>query len=64
MEDGGIGLLDIKARNEAIQIMWLKKYTTTSLNRLLWALVADILIEGNIAKSKNIDKEVTMNMYL
>jgi len=26
--------------------------------------VTDILIEGNIVRSSNIDKEVTMNMYL
>jgi len=42
-EEGGISLLDIKARNEAIQIMWLKKYTTTSPDRPMWALVADVL---------------------
>ena len=32
--------------------------------RPTWALVADVLIEENIAKSRNIDKEVTMNTYL
>jgi hypothetical protein len=36
VEDGGISLLDIKARNKAIQIMWLKKYMTTGPNRPLW----------------------------
>ena len=63
-EKGGINLLDIEARNEAIQMMWLKKYTTTGPERPMWALVADVLIEENIAKSRNIDKEVTMNTYL
>lgn len=63
-KEGGISSLDIKARNEAIQIMWLKKYTDTSPNRLLWALVADVPIEENIAKSRRIDKEVTMSTYL
>ena len=56
--------VDIKVRNEVIQIMWLKKYTTIGPQRPTWALVADVLIEENIAKSKNIDKEVTMNTYL
>ena len=51
-EKGGINLLDIKVRNEAIQIMWLKKYITISPQRPTWALVADVLIEENIAKSK------------
>ena len=63
-EKGGINLLDIQARNEAIQIMWLKKYTTMGPQRPTWALVADVLIEENIAKSRNIDKEVTLNTYL
>ena len=57
-------MLDIKARNEAIQIMWLKKYMTIGPQRPTWALVADVLIEENIAKSNNIDKEVTINTYL
>src|SRR6202011_2621144 len=33
-------------------------------NRPMWALVADILIEENIVKSRHVDKELTMNMYL
>jgi hypothetical protein len=53
---GGINLLDIKARNEAIQIMWLKKYTIIGPQRPTWALVADVLIEENIAKANNIDR--------
>ena len=32
--------------------------------RLMWALVAEVLIEENIAKSRRIDKEVTMSTYL
>ena len=30
----------------------------------MWALVAEVLIEENIAKSRRIDKEVTMSTYL
>jgi len=63
-EEGGIGLLDIQARNEAIQIMWLKKYTTLRTLRPTWALIADILLEENIANSHHIDKKVTINTYL
>ena len=37
---------------------------TIGPHRPMWALIADVLIEENIAKSKNIDKEVTMNTYL
>jgi len=63
-EEGGINLLDITAQNDAIHVMWQKKYTTIGPNRLMWALVADVLLEQNIAKSGNVDKTVTMNTYL
>jgi len=62
-EKGGFKLLDIHARNEAIDIMWLKNYLVLNQSCLLWAFVADILIEENIAKSSNIDWNVTCNMY-
>jgi exonuclease III len=62
--EGGIHLLDIHARNEAIEIMWLKRYTTLGPTRPMWALIADVLIEENIAASNHIDKEVTINTYL
>jgi len=62
--EGGISLLDMQARNEAIQIMWLKKYTTLDLSRPMWALVADVLIEESIAPSNHVDKETTINTYL
>jgi hypothetical protein len=63
-EEGRIGLLDIQAWNEAIQIMWLKKYTALGPSRPTWALIVDILLEVSIANLNRIDKEVTMNMYL
>jgi hypothetical protein len=63
-KEGGIGLLDIQAQNEAIQIMWLKRYTTLGPSRPMWALVADVLIEECIAASHHIDKELTINTYL
>jgi hypothetical protein len=63
-EEGGIGLLDIQTCNEAIQIMWLKKYTALRSPRPMWALVADVLLEVNIASSHYIGREMTINMYL
>ena len=44
--------------------MWLKKYMTIGPHRPMWALIANMLIKENIAKSGNIVKEVTMNTYL
>ena len=61
---GGIKLLDIKARNEAIELMWLKKYLDLSPSRPMWAIIADILMENSIARSKSIDKTVTINTFL
>ncbi|KAL1939020.1 hypothetical protein VTO73DRAFT_10280 [Trametes versicolor] len=43
-EQGGIGLLDIAARNDAIDVMWLKAYLAQGTPRPLWALVADDLL--------------------
>lgn len=62
IEKGGIHLLDIQARNEAIDLMWLQVYL--SEDRPTWALIADILIERCIAKSSNINKELTINMFI
>ena len=44
-EEGGLNLLDIKVRNKAIEIMWLKKYLKLSLIRPTWAEIADISID-------------------
>lgn len=35
MEEGGLHLLNIQARNEAIDLMWVKKYLDTSNKRPL-----------------------------
>jgi hypothetical protein len=41
---GGLNLLDIEARNEAIDIIWLKKYLNFSATCPTWAVVTDIII--------------------
>ncbi|KAM5543385.1 hypothetical protein V8D89_002970, partial [Ganoderma adspersum] len=41
---GGLGLLDLEARNEAIDIMWLKAYLDFGESRQLWAYLADDLL--------------------
>lgn len=42
--EGGIGLLDVPAQNQAIQIMWLKTYLDLSTNRPTWAYIVNVLI--------------------
>lgn len=64
-EEGGIGLLDLKSRNEAIELRWCSKYLDLGRTRPMWALVVDVLFEGQIPKSQGlIDKEVTINLFL
>ena len=53
IEAGGINLLDIKARNEAIEIMWLKAYLNFSPTRPAWAIVTDHLIDAAAPPSTN-----------
>ncbi len=47
---GGLGLLDIEARNEAIDIVWLKTYLDQSEDRPMWAFVADDLFANHVPK--------------
>ena len=51
--EGGLKLLDIKTRNEAIEIMWLKSYLNLSPSRPAWATVTDLLIDTAAPLSTN-----------
>ena len=44
IEEGGLNMLDIKARNEAIELMWLKSYLNFSPTRHPWAAITDHII--------------------
>ncbi len=64
-EMGGRGLLDIKSRNEAIDLMWLKSYLKFNRDRPLWALVADALMAINLPKSESSsNKEIRQSVFL
>lgn len=43
---GGIGLLNIHARNQAIEITWLRSYMDVSPSRPSWAFVTDAIISS------------------
>ncbi|TBU26612.1 hypothetical protein BD311DRAFT_625833, partial [Dichomitus squalens] len=47
VDEGGLNVLDIRARNEAIDIMWLKAYLDVSKTRPKWAYVADDILAKN-----------------
>jgi Reverse transcriptase (RNA-dependent DNA polymerase) len=65
VRQGGVKLLDIKARNKAIDIMWLKSYLDLSNKRPMWAYVADVLISENISRvSGRVSSLAQINTYL
>ena len=64
-DEGGIKLLDIKARNEAIQLTWIKDYLNMTNTRPNWAYIADALIALAIKKTEgNTDQKSKVNTFL
>ncbi|KAH9853568.1 hypothetical protein C2E23DRAFT_689111, partial [Lenzites betulinus] len=63
--EGGLGLLCLSARNEAIELMWLKEYLDLSSARPRWAFVADALVARAIlAPQRVVDKRARVNVFL
>ncbi|KNZ79165.1 Ribonuclease H1 [Termitomyces sp. J132] len=64
-ERGGKKILNIKLRNEAIELMKVKRYLKLDHSRPTWAIVADRLIGLNIAKKwKASDSTSFQNTFL
>ena len=61
LDEGGLNLLNIKARNEAIDIMWLKSYLNFSPTRPSWAVITDLLI--NATAPPNVSPLGRFNTY-
>ncbi len=65
VEEGGIGLLDIKARNEAIDLMWVKEYLNLAPSRPKWAAIADALFaRATDPTSRAAGHEALLNPFL
>lgn len=63
--EGGVGLLDLVARNEAINVMWLKEYLQFDERRPKWAYLADRLFARSLAGvSKNTVVMAQFNSFL
>jgi hypothetical protein len=45
LNEGGLRILNLKARNEAIELIWLKTYLNFSPSRQPWAIVTDHIIQ-------------------
>ncbi|KAF9782885.1 hypothetical protein BJ322DRAFT_978401, partial [Thelephora terrestris] len=48
MEKGGKKVLDIQARNEAIQLTWVQSYLKTGVDRPTWAYIADEIFRNDV----------------
>lgn len=57
IEKGGKGLLDLAARNKAIDLIQLKSFLSLGRDRLHWAKLADKLIARNIPLDQSILEE-------
>ena len=62
INEGGLNLLNIEARKEAIEIIWLKTYLNLTPSRPDWAIVTDLLI--NAAAPPNISAIARINSFL
>ena len=62
LEQGGLNLLDISARNEAIDIMWLKDYLNLATQCPTWAVITDLIIDT--AAPENLNKKARGNTFL
>src|SRR6266851_3144393 len=62
IEEGGLNLLDLEIRNEAIDIMWLKAYLNFSPKRPEWAIITDLIIE--VSALEGLVKKAIINPFL
>ena len=65
IDEGGLNLLDIRSRNEAIELMWLRSYLNLSPDRPRWAWLADVLLsDAAAASARNVDAAAKVNTFL
>ena len=65
LEDGGKRVLDIVARNQAIELMKVKNYLLFDQNRPKWAFIADTLISKNITTQSRVHDDLSKtNLFL
>ncbi len=62
---GGLGMLDLETRSEAIDVMWLKAYLDFSDERPIWAFLADDLLASHVPKEcRPREDELRVNPFL
>ncbi len=64
-EVGGLGILDLRTRNEALDIMWARSYLNYGHDRPVWAFVVDDICARTVTVDCPIkDRRVRMNMFM
>ncbi len=62
---GGLGIIDLEARNEAIDIVWLRTYLDYGEDRPTWAFLADDLLANHVTKDRRPRQaELRINPFL
>ena len=65
LEDGGKKVLDVVARNQAIDLMKVKSYLTLDQERPKWAFAADVLISKNVTTTSRVHDDLSKtNLFL
>ncbi len=59
---GGLNLLNIHARNEAVEIIWLKSYLNFTTSWPIWAMIMDLIL--NKATPPGISQLAQVNTFL
>ncbi|KAI0329239.1 hypothetical protein GY45DRAFT_1214055, partial [Cubamyces sp. BRFM 1775] len=63
--EGGLNLLDVRARNSAIKLMWVREYLNLTPRRATWTNLADALLAKAVAAtSKGTDRAARINTFL
>ncbi len=62
---GGLGILDLEARSDAIDVMWLKSYLDFSDDRPIWASLADDIFASHVPKDcRPKAKDLRVNSFI
>ena len=62
---GGLGVLDLTARNKSIEVEWLKDYLAFGPDRPLWSLVADKILARGIRRTEDgLPLELRQSVFL
>jgi ribonuclease HI/exonuclease III len=62
IEEGGLNLINIEMRNDAIEIIWIKAYLDFSPSRPTWAKITDLIIDASMPQGPN--AQARINCFL